>query len=147
MEDAADGRIYLPREWLEDAGAPTDAASFPGAEAAVFLVVSRLLDEADRYYASAEHGIARLPFRSAWAIVAARKVYGAIGETVRRRGAAAWERRAGTSTLAKLRMLVSSGFMAARAVRGGSRVAAPDRGELWTAPHEYQGGGDLRAGV
>ena len=59
MEDAADGRIYLPRDWLVEAGAPIDPAEFPGAEQALFTVVTRLLDEADRYYESAVHGITR----------------------------------------------------------------------------------------
>ena len=80
MEDAADDRIYLPRDWLERAAAPLVASEFEGRETAIFEVVERLLDEADRYYDSAVHGIARLPFRCAWAIAAARKVYGAIGD-------------------------------------------------------------------
>ena len=82
MEDAADGRVYLPADWLEEEGAPLNPAEFPGAEPALYRVVKRLLDEADRYYESAGVGIARLPFRCAWAIAAARRVYRAIGETV-----------------------------------------------------------------
>jgi phytoene synthase len=145
MEDAADGRVYLPRAWLVEAGAPTDPTAFPGAETALFRVVSRLLDEADRYYASAEHGIGALPFRSAWAIAAARKVYGAIGETVRRRGPDAWQQRAGTSTAAKLGMLVTSAFQAAGRVYGRRWRTAPERQGLWTAPEEYQGSPGLGA--
>jgi len=132
MEDAADGRVYLPRSWLEEASAPVDPAQFPGAERALFVVVDRLLDEADRYYDSAVHGIARLPFRCAWAIAAARKVYGAIGNQVRRQGEYAWTSRAGTGTLQKLSMLITSGFTAARAVTSEGDV--PERDGLWTAP-------------
>jgi phytoene synthase len=130
MEDAADGRIYLPRKWLTEAGAPTEPSAFPGAEAALFAVVGRLLDEADRYYESAEQGIDRLPFRSAWAVAAARRVYGAIGETVRRRGPQAWERRAGTSTAQKIGMLIGSGIAVARRSPGEMQ----ERVGLWTAP-------------
>jgi phytoene synthase len=133
MEDAADDRIYLPRIWLQEAGAPTLAADFPGSEAEIFPVVERLLDEADRYYDSAYHGIARLPFRCAWAIAAARKVYGAIGGQVRRQGADAWQHRAGTTGLQKLGMLVTSGFTAAGASIG-SHQDGPPRTGLWTAP-------------
>jgi phytoene synthase len=133
MEDAADNRIYLPRNWLEDAGAPTEASEFEGQEAVIYQVVARLLDEADRYYDSAVHGIARLPFRCAWAIAAARKVYGAIGDQVRRQGARAWESRAGTSKLQKVGMLITSGFTAAGASFGKSD-AGPPRTDLWTAP-------------
>ncbi len=133
MEDAADGRIYLPRDWLLSAGAPVAAREFEGNEEAVFQVVKRLLDEADRYYDSAVHGIARLPFRCAWAIAAARRVYGAIGDQVRSQGADAWQTRAGTTTLQKLVMLVTSGFTAAGAVLG-SHGEGPPRTDLWTAP-------------
>ncbi|TNF86316.1 MAG: phytoene/squalene synthase family protein [Gammaproteobacteria bacterium] len=133
MEDAADSRIYLPREWLAEAGAPIEPADFPGQEETIFPVVDRLLGEADRYYDSAVHGIARLPFRCAWAIAAARKVYGAIGEQVRRQGAQAWDARAGTSSLQKLGMLAGSFFTAAR-VSLSHADAGPPRTDLWTAP-------------
>ena len=133
MEDAEDARIYLPRDWLVEAGAPVDAADFPGQEGRIYPVVERMLTEADRYYDSAVHGINRLPFRCAWAIAAARKVYGAIGEEVRRQGPHAWENRAGTSTLQKLGMLFSSSFSAMRASLGGSGDGPPRTG-LWTAP-------------
>jgi phytoene synthase len=133
MEDAADGRVYLPRDWLVEAGAPTNPAQFPGAEEALFTVVGRLLDEADRYYESAVHGISRLPFRCAWAIAAARNVYGAIGEAVRSRGPRAWETRAGTSTARKVILLAGSGITAARVALGG-QGEPPERSGLWTAP-------------
>ena len=134
MEDAADGRIYLPRDWLVEAGAPTVAAEFPGSEAELIKVVTRLLDEADRYYASAVYGIARLPFRCAWAIAAARAVYSAIGNQVRQQGARAWENRAGTSTSQKLMLLLGSGVTAAKAVTSGQNTIVPERVGLWTAP-------------
>ena len=120
-------------EWLTEAGAPVDAAQFAGQEALIFPVVERLLNEADRYYDSAVHGISRLPFRCAWAIAAARKVYGAIGNEVRRQGPRAWEQRAGTSNLQKLGMLAGSAFTAIRASLG-SGSDGPSREGLWTAP-------------
>ena len=134
MEDAADGRIYLPREWLRDAGAPVVAEAFPGAERELFRVVSRLLDEADRYSASAVYGIGRLPFRSAWAIAAAHRVYGAIGSQVRRRGPDAWKSRAGTSAIHKLGLLMASALTAGKAKRALAVRPPPPRTGLWTAP-------------
>lgn len=134
MEDAADGRVYLPRQWLEEANAPASAADFPGEELALSRVVARLLDEADRYYDSAVHGIAQLPFRCAWAIAAARKVYGQIGLQVRRQGANAWQQRAGTSAAQKLMMLLASGVTASKAVLIDRRQVVPARADLWTAP-------------
>lgn len=136
MEDAADGRVYLPRAWLEAGGAPSDPKEFPGAEAQLFPVVDRLLGEADRYYTSATYGIAELPFRCAWAIAAARAVYGAIGEAVRHRGAKAWEQRAGTSAAQKVGMLLTSGLTAIR-LTAKAPPDAPERAGLWTAPRQY----------
>ncbi|MEM8765830.1 MAG: phytoene/squalene synthase family protein [Pseudomonadota bacterium] len=132
MEDAADDRIYLPREWLVEAGAPTAPGEFPGAEAPVFTVVERLLDEADRYYASAVHGIRALPFRCAWAIATAARVYGAIGTEVRRKGPSAWQERVGTSKAQKLGMLLTSSATALAATL--SNDPGPERQGLWTAP-------------
>jgi phytoene synthase len=134
MEDAADGRIYLPRQWLEEEHAPTSAADFPGQELALSRVVGRLLDEADRYYDSAVHGISQLPFRCAWAIAAARKVYGRIGLQVRRQGERAWQQRASTSATQKLIMLLASGVTASKAVLIDRRQLVPERVNLWNAP-------------
>ncbi len=133
MEDAADGRVYLPAEWLEAAGAPTDPAQFPGNEDKVFEVVDRLLKEADRYYSSAVFGIAHLPFRCAWAIAAARSVYGGIGSLVRARGSDAWRQRTSLSSTQKLTRVFTSLFTALNAVLFGRRREAPSRDGLWTA--------------
>jgi 15-cis-phytoene synthase len=83
-EDRADGRVYLPSRLLElDLLAPA-ATSGARPEAQITTHVKRtvrtLLGEADRYYASADRGIAALPFRCALAIHAARLVYAAIGD-------------------------------------------------------------------
>ncbi|MFV2090514.1 MAG: phytoene/squalene synthase family protein [Pseudomonadales bacterium] len=134
MEDAADGRVYLPRQWLEEAAAPIDPEDFPGAEAALSRVVARLLDEADKYYDSAVHGISQLPFRCAWAIATARKVYSEIGVQVRRSGELAWKHRAGTSSARKLLMLLTSGITASKATLIGRHLVIPARQDLWTAP-------------
>jgi phytoene synthase len=107
-EDAANGRVYLPAEWLREAGlTPVDLAcgrSLP----ALATVASRLLGVADQYYASAELGIAALPWRSAWAVATARAVYRDIGTQVLRRGADAWRSRASTSGGRKLLLTMRS---------------------------------------
>jgi len=132
MEDAADGRIYLPADWLGQAGVPEDPARFPGHEAQIFSVVAKVLAEADRYYDSAVFGIAHLPFRSAWAIAAARSVYGAIGSVVRERGAAAWRQRASLSSLQKAYKLFGSLATAGNAKLFARYRSAPSRDGLWT---------------
>jgi phytoene synthase len=48
-------------------------------------VVRALLDEADRYYRASVRGIDALPFRAGLAVRAARHLYAAIGDELRRR--------------------------------------------------------------
>ena len=93
IDDAKEGRVYLPADWLEAAGVAPGAIADPANREAVFEVTARLLDTAEAYYASARHGLAALPFRSAWAIAAARRVYRDIGTLVRASGSDPWSRR------------------------------------------------------
>jgi len=133
-DDVVQGRIYLPADRLADAGAVVtpgqrlDAAQAPR----VALVVEGLLREADRYYASAWHGLSALPWRSAWAVATARRVYRAIGLEVGRRGTRAWEARVSTSAPRKLAGL-AAGVADVVATRGRTRPGADRRG-LWTPP-------------
>ncbi len=86
-EDARMGRLYLPRDWLREAGVDADAfLAAPMPSAALGSVVRRLLDEADRLYARADAGIALLPLACRPGIQAARRLYAAIGHEVGRRG-------------------------------------------------------------
>jgi phytoene synthase len=131
VEDAEAGRVYLPGDWLREAGVPPDAAGRPEHRAAVHTVAMRLLDEAERYYASAAVGLARLPFRSAWAVAAARRVYRDIGRLVRERGPRAWDRRASTGRARKALLVVAAAVDAAtRRRRAGDPAAV--RAGLWT---------------
>jgi phytoene synthase len=128
VEDAANGRIYLPADWLAEAGVPETEIAAPARRAAVFRVTSRLLDTAEPYYASALAGLPALPFRSAIAIAAARGVYREIGIIVRRRGAAAWDERASTSGAQKA-WLALQGLGIAITSRGAK---VGDRPALWS---------------
>ena len=61
-EDARSGRLYLPLDWLREVGLDADGfLAAPAPSAALAGVVARLLAEADRLYARARGGIARLP--------------------------------------------------------------------------------------
>ncbi len=133
MEDARAQRIYLPAAWLAAEGVPAtpQAVLAPEHRAAVARTTGRLLAEAERYYASAGAGIARLPLRSAWAVAAARAVYRDIGRIVRRRGAGAWDTRAGASAARKLMLLLWSG---ATVLRLKLLRPTPPREGLWTMP-------------
>jgi 15-cis-phytoene synthase len=135
MEDAAAGRVYLPADWLREAGIPDGHLNDPQYRVAVYDVAQRLLGEADRFYVSARHGIASLPFRSAWAIALARYVYREIGSKVRRRGSAAWNERARVSSRRKLYGVARSLATIARSHAHGTLEEIPSRQGLWTRPH------------
>ena len=87
LEDARLDRVYLPADRLAAAGTSQDAlvAGEAGRDA-VSAVVADVLALADRYYASADRGMAYIPARSRLAIVVASRVYRAIGVHLRLTG-------------------------------------------------------------
>ena len=105
LEDAAMGRIYLPRHWLREAGVPCDPKVFPQYKKELAVVTGKLLDMADSHYRSGELGLKYLPLRAACAVSAARYIYDGIGDLVRQRGAAAWDQRAVVPFAKKLHLL------------------------------------------
>ncbi len=83
-EDAANDRVYLPRERLEKVGTSPDAlVEGRAAATAIAPVVLDLLAMADHYYASAERGMPYLPTEARTAILAASRLYQAIGFELR----------------------------------------------------------------
>jgi len=121
-EDARNGRLYLPRAWLREAGIDADAwLREPVFDAALAGVIQRLLHAADALYARAEHGIAELPRDCRSAILAARLVYAEIGHQLQRDGLDAVNRRTVVSGTRKLALV-------ARATTAALRVPAPLRG-------------------
>lgn len=138
-DDARMGRVYLPRDWLAEVGIPAEASPMtvaaPENAQRVARVVASLLAAAEPYYASARIGLRDLPFRSAWAIAAARGIYRDIGREVLRRGPDAYRTRVSTGTGRKILWALRGGVQAASA-RSVERLrpAAP-RGDLWTVPH------------
>lgn len=111
MDDAKAGRVFVPQDLLLANGAPVEPdlliqpQNWPAAHDAAI----GLLDVAEGYYASARTGIRDLPFRCAWAISAALKVYREIGEVLRRDGPQAWEGRVGASSGRKVRLALAAG--------------------------------------
>jgi phytoene synthase len=123
MDDVQIGRIYLPRDWLDEAGAEV-AGKLPSP--ALYTVILRLLDAAEPYYASAFAGLPALSPRCAWSIAAAARIYRAIGTRIRKDGPPAYLHRIGTSKATKaaiaLRALGDAGasrFIASSAPRQG----------------------------
>jgi len=86
-EDARNGRLYLPRQWLREEGVDVQAwLADPRWTPAIARVVARLLAYADDLYQRAPQGIAYLPRDCRPAIQAARLVYAEIGREIERRG-------------------------------------------------------------
>ena len=132
MEDAGVGRIYLPRDWLDEAGVPIGEIQLPVHRERVFEVVRRVLAEADRYYASSWLGVSQLPVRSAWAVAAANAVYRDIGRLILERGPRAWDGRASTGKGRKLRLVLGAGIGALAARVWGKGPDSEPRTGLWT---------------
>jgi phytoene synthase len=86
-EDARNGRLYLPLQWLHEAGLdPAAWLAAPRFDARLAAVLRRLLDHADGLYARVGAGVARLPLACRPSINAARFLYAAIGHEVARNG-------------------------------------------------------------
>lgn len=113
-EDARNGRLYLPRQWLAQAGIEPDAwLHKPTCTPALQGVVARLLDEADRLYDQAASGIAFLPRDCRSAIRAARLIYAEIGQQLRRDGLDPMRQRTVVPTARKLVLLASASVQSA----------------------------------
>jgi phytoene synthase len=124
-EDARNGRLYLPRQWLRDAGIDPQAwLAAPNFDPAIAAIVQRLLDAADALYRRAEHGIAGLPRDCRPAIHAARLVYAEIGREIERNGLDCISRRAVVSGRRKL-ALIARAAMAALVAPVGAKGNLP----------------------
>ena len=115
-EDARNGRLYLPRQWLREEG--LDIAAWmkaPVFNPVVARCTERLLAVADSLYSRAEHGIAELPLDCRPAIQAARRVYAEIGHQLRRQGLDSINCRAVVSGRRKVALIAMAAAGAFRA--------------------------------
>jgi 15-cis-phytoene synthase len=127
-EDAAIGRLYLPRVWLREAGIdPEGWLMRPQFDPALASVIERLLDEADALYRRADAGIAHLPPAFRPAIYAARYLYAEIGVALRRRGLDSVSRRTVVPATRKA-MLVGRALRQAQA-KASAPIHAPPLAE------------------
>ncbi|MEM6582044.1 MAG: phytoene/squalene synthase family protein [Pseudomonadota bacterium] len=105
-EDARRGRLYLPKNWLTEAG--INGQTFlerPAFNSALAEVIRRLLAEADTLYQRADAGIHTLPSRCRTCIYSARLLYSEIGNEVVRRQFDSVSQRAVVGRMQKLRVL------------------------------------------
>lgn len=108
-EDARNGRLYLPHDWLREAGIePAEFLAAPAFSTALGRVIARLLRAADVLYARSEAGVARLPRDCRAGIAAARFVYAEIGRELERGGLNSVARRAVVPGHRKLRLMARS---------------------------------------
>ena len=126
-EDARAGRLYLPREWFDEAGLDADAwLAAPRFDTRIAAMTERLLAEADRLYRRAESGIARLPVDCRPAIFGARHIYHAIGVEIAANGHDSVSRRAHVTKARKLQLL---GRALASTLVTGQGVSKPSLAE------------------
>jgi phytoene synthase len=137
VEDWQRGRVYVPAcllgpslgEWLrQNARQPGTRPALPEAARPAFArAVGVLLARAERYYASADAGIAYLEPRSALAVRTARLVYAEIGRRIEARGCDVMLGRAVVPASRKLRLAGSAlrRFVAERRSWSPSELRAP----------------------
>jgi len=113
-EDARAGRLYLPMDWLTEAGLEPGAfLAAPAAGPAIRKATARLLARADQLYARAEAGVPALPLACRPGILAARWIYAGIGGAVARNGHDSITARARTGRAQKLGWLTLASLQAA----------------------------------
>ncbi len=131
-EDDRVGRCYVPEEWLVEMDFPPGQHMKPPFRSRLAVLTKRMAAKAAAFEASARQGTPALPFRSAWAVLAAAGIYGAIGRTVAERGEYAWDHRVTTSAWQKLGFIATAAREAAARERLYPRM--PRDPDLWTRP-------------
>lgn len=131
-EDDRVGRCYLPEEWLAEMDIPPGQHMKPPFRSRLAVLARRLATRAAAFEESARAGTPALPFRSAWAVLAAAGIYGEIGREVAKRGEHAWDHRVTVSAARKLRHIARAGWQARRRAR--LYPDAPCAPALWQRP-------------
>jgi len=128
-EDARAGRLYLPTDWLYEAGIDVDAFfANPTPSPEIRRIVKRLLVEANRLYFRSEAGIKALPLNARPGIFAARHCYDAIGRRLARRGHDSVTTRAFTTRGQKI------GLLGWWMLRAGAVTAFPQSAVIYARP-------------
>ncbi len=128
-EDARAGRLYLPLDWIADAGfTPESFMAQSNAGPETRRMVRRLLAEARRLYIRSEAGVASLPMQARTGIFAARFVYAGIGGAIKRNGHDSVTYRAHTSKMQKL------GWVMHAALRAAGTTVLPQSPVIYAPP-------------
>ncbi|MBO9576896.1 MAG: phytoene/squalene synthase family protein [Sphingobium sp.] len=131
-EDASAGRCYIPADWLAEAGIDPAAIMAPATRPALAGLVRRIAQLAARYEKSARRGTPALSRRSAWAVLSAAAIYGAIARKVAADPARALDTRIFTSRAEKLGHVLNAWRQARR--RRWIYLPRPRDPDLWPRP-------------
>lgn len=105
-EDARNGRVYLPSDWLRDAAVDEGALlGSPRSSPELGTVVARTLLAAESLYARSELGILELPADCRASIWAARLIYADIGRVIAKSRYDTISQRASVSLPRKIALL------------------------------------------
>jgi phytoene synthase len=108
-EDARAGRIYLPLDWLAEAGVDKEELiARPANSPALASVVKRVLARAEACYRRADLGMTLYPYDCRLGVRAARLIYAEIGRVIAGNGYDSVSTRAYTSKARKLYLLVKA---------------------------------------
>lgn len=107
-DDHRAGRCYLPQSWLDEWGLDQAELLDRRNREGLVELVQRICLLSEAYEEIARAGVARLPFRSRWAVLAAAGIYGRIGRRVASLGPSAWDRRVVVPRREKAAILVSA---------------------------------------
>ncbi len=128
-EDAREGRLYLPQDWMREAGIEPEAfLQDPRMSPELGGLIGRLLDHAAHLYRRSEAGIAVLPVDARPGIFAARFIYAGIGQAVARNRNDSIAHRARTGRTQKL------GWLAWSLVRSAGTLGLPRSALLHARP-------------
>jgi len=132
VEDAHAGRCYLPRTWLDEMGWEQGEHALPENRFRLASLMPRLIGMMEKYEAASKLGARRLRFRQRWAVLAAARIYGAIGRKVLTRGQLAWDSRTRVSGPEKLWHMTAAFFEAIV-----NRPQGPSEPILWSR-HDFR---------
>jgi len=108
-EDARAGRVYLPLDWLAEAGLDAEGlVARPQPSPALAGVVKRTLALAEKFYRRADGGMSLYPRDCRLGVRAARLIYAEIGHVIAKNGHDSVSKRAYTSKARKLVLLAAA---------------------------------------
>ncbi len=118
LEDARQGRRYLPGEWVGGLSPDAIAEARPINREPVRGAIRRLVDLGETHYTQAEAGFRLIPLRNRQAIRVAARLYRAIGLRVVEQGCRYWEGRVSLGHRERARLAFGT-------LAGIARPAAP----------------------